>query len=224
MAEKSGNKVLLAFSGGKDAIAAWIALRKYGVKVFPYYYYIHPGLEFVNSSLAYYEEMFGERIMRVPNPKLYECWRECVDQTPERLATLLGGSIPKFDSHDLAQAVKQTCGLPANTYTALGVRAADSVNRRTMFVRSGPIFEKRFKFYPVWDWTKSAVRIEIFRAKLKLPVDYWIFGRSFDGLDYRFIAPIAKHYPDDYERLKQFFPMLDAELKRAEFAGMTDHL
>ena len=133
-------------------------------------------------------------------------------------------SAPKFDAEDLQAAVIQHLKLPATTFTALGVRAADSIFRRTMFTRSGAINHKALKFYPVWDWTKEAVRVEIFKAKLKLPIDYWLFGRSFDGLDYRFIAPVKRHYPEDYERLREYFPMVDAELKRAEFAGMTDHL
>ena len=44
VAEKCGGQVVLAFSGGKDAVAAWIALKRAGVKVFPYYYYAHPNL------------------------------------------------------------------------------------------------------------------------------------------------------------------------------------
>lgn len=224
VAEKSGGQVVLAFSGGKDAIAAWIALKRAGVKVFPYFYYAHPHLEFVNRTIDYYEEKFGVKITRVPSPTIYARWKGCTLAPPEQLAVCMSASLPKFSAEDLQAGVIQHLKLPESTFTALGVRATDSIFRRTMFTRSGAINHKARKFYPVWDWTKEAVRVEIFKAKLKLPIDYWLFGRSFDGLDYRFIAPVKKHFPKDYERLREYFPMIDAELKRAEFAGMTDHL
>lgn len=224
VAEKSGGKVALAFSGGKDAVAAWIALRRAGVKVFPYYYYIHPELSFVNRALDYYEQQFGERIIRAPSPMLYCWWSDCTYARPEQIAPCCAASLPAFNATELQAGVIQYLKLPASTFTAIGVRATDSIFRRTMFKRSGAINNKDKKFYPVWDWTKEAVRVEMFQAKLKLPIDYWLFGRTFDGLDYRFIAPIKKHFPEDYERLREYFPFIECELKRGEFAGMKDHL
>ena len=222
--EKSNGKVMLAFSCGKDSIAAWLALKQAGANVYPYFYYIHPDLGFINRSLAYYEEFFGTRIVRLPAPGLYRQWKRCVHQSPERIAPILSSTLPVFGHDELMAAAKMVHKFPAAMFTALGIRAADSVNRRTHFVRSGAINHKAFKFYPVWDWTKEAVRVEMFKAKVKLPVDYWLFGRTFDGLDYRFIGPLKKHFPEDYEKLKEHYPLLDAELKRAEFAGMKEHL
>ena len=222
--EKSDGKVLLAFSAGKDSIAAWLALKAAGATVFPFYYYIHPDLGFVNLSLTYYEEFFGTRIARYPAPGVYGWWCGGVFQTPERVAVAMQSSLRPYKNELVTDAARIDFKLAATTPVALGVRAADSINRRTMFVRSGAINHKAKKFYPVWDWTKQAVVSAMSNAKLKLPVDYWIFGRSFDGLDYRFIAPVKKHFPEDYARLLDYYPLLNVELKRAEFAGMTDHL
>ena len=93
-----------------------------------------------------------------------------------------------------------------------------------MFVRTGAINWKEKKFYSNWDWTKEALIAEMRKAGVKLPVDYWIFGRSFDGLDYRFIAPVKRHFPEDYGKLLEYYPLMDSELMRAEFTGMSDHL
>lgn len=222
--EKCNGKVLLSFSCGKDAIAAWIALRRAGAKVFPYYYYLVPDLQFVEESIRYYEDFFGERILRVPNPSLYRMLQNCVFQSPDNLPQILSASLPSFDHEQLADAVRHSNRLPADTFDAIGVRATDSINRRANFKRSGAVNLKARKFYPVWDWTKEAVRVELFKAKVRLPIDYWIFGRTFDGLDYRFTGPIKRHFPDDYERIKAFFPLVDAEMKRAEMTGRKDHL
>lgn len=42
--------MLLAFSRGKDSIAAWRALRDAGVEVKPFHLYLVPGLAFADES------------------------------------------------------------------------------------------------------------------------------------------------------------------------------
>lgn len=48
--EKYGKVILLGFSGGKDAIAAWLALRSDGFCVLPYHMTLVPGMSFVEES------------------------------------------------------------------------------------------------------------------------------------------------------------------------------
>lgn len=48
-------RCLLAFSTGKDCIAAYIAIRDHFEEIVPFYMYQIPGtLEFIEESLAYY--------------------------------------------------------------------------------------------------------------------------------------------------------------------------
>ena len=49
---------------------------------------------------------------------------------------------------------------------------------------------------------------------LKLPIDYKWFGRSFDGIDYRFISKLRLHSPEDYERILEWFPLADLDIFR----------
>jgi hypothetical protein len=42
--------------------------------------------------------------------------------------------------------------------------------------------------------------------------EYEWFGRSFDGIDWRFLAPIKQHAPDDYARILDWFPLADLEV------------
>ena len=67
-----GRPILLAFSRGKDSIAAWLALRAAGIQVHAFYLYSVPGLlAFERDSLAYFEDVFGQRIHRYPHPSLH---------------------------------------------------------------------------------------------------------------------------------------------------------
>ena len=61
---------ILAFSTGKDSIAAWLQMRKYFKRIIPYYCYTVPGLTFVEESLKYYEDFFGTHICRLPHRSL----------------------------------------------------------------------------------------------------------------------------------------------------------
>ena len=51
-------------------------------------------------------------------------------------------------------------------------------------------------------------------AGVDLPVDYEWFGRSFDGIDYRFTKPLSEHAPDDFKRLLEWFPLAELEIFR----------
>lgn len=57
-----GPTALLAFSRGKDSIAAWLTLRKYFDNVVPLFWYLVPDLEFELESLDYFERFFGTKI------------------------------------------------------------------------------------------------------------------------------------------------------------------
>lgn len=210
--------VLLAFSAGKDSILAWLVLRAAGIKVVPYYCYLVPNLEFVETSIRFYEEFFGQKILRLPHPSLYRMWRNMVFMPPERCAIMEASSLPQFSYADIENLLRADYKLDPETPTASGVRAADSIVRRIGFKTRGSYNTNVKKFYPVWDWTIAELEAEFIRAKVALPVDYWLFGRSFDGLDYRFLEPISRHFPADYRRILECFPLAELELKRKEYA------
>ena len=75
------------------------------------------------------------------------------------------------------------------------------------------------KVSPVADWLKGEVLARIKSAGIPLPVDYEWFGRSFDGIDYRFIEPLSRFAPDDFARVLDWFPLAEAELVRATGKG-----
>lgn len=213
------NRVQLAFSCGKDAIAAWLILRDAGMEVYPYYRYLIPGLEFVEESLSYYEKFFGVHIQRMPHPQLHAWLNAMLFQVPGNCAVIEAADLETFDFEMLNSWAKEEAGIPEDCWTASGVRAADSINRRTAVKNHGPINFKNRTFLPVWDMKKDELISLLRLAGILLPVDYAIFGRSFDGLDYRFIYGIKKYFPRDYQRIVELFPLIDLELFRYEHCG-----
>lgn len=208
--------IVLAFSTGKDSIAAWLQARRYFRKVVPYYAYCVPGLSFVERSLDYYEEFFGTHIVRVPHKAFFD-WLNCnIYQPPERKRAITELQLPGDEYNDLTigDMIRLYGELPEAAYTAVGVRAADSPQRRLAISRYGAIHHSKKRFYPVYDWKKADVLAAIDEAGVKLPVDYKLFGRTFDGIDYRFLKPIKENFPEDYERIIELFPLADLELFR----------
>lgn len=213
-----GDKVLLAFSCGKDSIAAWLALRQKKFRVAAFYRYYIPDLDFVEESLRYFEKFFGQKIVRVPHPSLFRWLDHFTFQPPERLAVLERLALGAYDYDAQRKDLCLDQNLPADTFLANGTRAADNLARRTHLKVNGPINWRLRTFYPVWDWTKDGLIAELQSAGVKLPVDYWIWGRSFDGLHFPFLAPLKKYFPRDYERVLEWMPLAELELKRYEFA------
>lgn len=211
------DKALLSFSCGKDSWAAWLSAREY-FDFTPYYLYLVPGLEFVDDYLDYAERVLGKHIVRLPHPTFYHWVNNAIFQPPERLRTIVAVGWPSFDYDDMRGAVIEDCGLPADVWTATGVRAADSPMRRASLIKNQGVNAKRMYFYPCWDWKKDRLLAELAAANIRLPVDYKVFGRSFDGLDLRFLVKIKEHFPRDYQTILDWFPLVDMEIARYEFA------
>ena len=211
-----GDTVILSFSRGKDSIGAWLRLRSEGFRVLPVYLYMIPDSRLDNETIPYYEDFFGEHIIRLPAPKLFGFIRNFVFQPPDRLQSIIDMDIPRIKFDDLFALVREQYDIP-DAYVALGVRMADSVNRRGTILRSGALNEARKQFFPIYDWDVERLDSEIRAAGVRLPRDYEMFGCTLDGIYWRFIEPLKRYYPDDYERLKQWIPMIDMEILRYKF-------
>ena len=211
---------LLAFSCGKDSIASWLAIRDQFDTIVPFYMYLIPGnLSFIEESLQYYEDFFDTKIVRMPHDSLYRMLNGMTFQPPERLRFMQRLDLQEPNREDTAYAVAYDNDLdPDEVFTAIGVRQNDSIQRRLAIQKHGAINTTQRHYYPVYDWSKQRLIDEIKKAGVKLPVDYNLFGRSFDGLDLRFIYQIKKHYPLDYQKILEWFPMVEVEIYRYEFA------
>ena len=213
--EEFGPRTLLSFSRGKDAVGAYLAIRDHFEEVIPYHLFLVPGLSFVEESLAYYERVFGVKIYNLPHPSLYGQLNSFLFQSPGSAAVIEAASLPDFDYTDIVRMVAKEAGVD-RPMVASGVRAADSPMRRVALMKHGAISRTRMQYYPIWDWNKDRLISEIERSGIGLPIDYELFGRSFDGLDLRFILPLKKKRPDDYRKVLEYFPLAEAEIFRFE--------
>ena len=213
--------VMISFSRGKDAWGCWCALRD-KIDVQPFHYYCGPPhLEFIDEYLDYAEKKIGKHIINLPAPMMYDMLSvqnrgNGICQPPYRVMPLQILDIAPFTFEDVQEAAIEDAGLPQGTFSALGVRAADSARRKLFFKTHGPVSLAKKKFYPIWDWDKAKLMDELKRHDIKLPIDYKLFGRSFDGLYYMYLIKIKECYPKDYQRILDYFPLIDMEIYRYE--------
>ena len=214
---ESGEDVMLAFSGGKDSLSAWIAMLNSGMppeRIYPYYMYGIPGLKFVDDMLDRVEQKFQRRIGRYPNPVLYHWLNYGTYQPPERRAVIRAARLPNFDYPELIDKIEEDYGLEPGRWRLDGVRASDSIIRRISIKRHGPMKPHLRKVSPVWDWRITDVRNAIAAFGAEWPIDYEWFGRSFDGVDYRFLKPIYDNSPEDFKIIEEWLPLVSLELHR----------
>ena len=216
-----GDTILLSFSAGKDSIAAWLALREDGrFNIIPYYLdWIPGGWSWSDDMIAYYEEYFETRIYRLPHPYLYEQFDRCAFQPPERVHVFNTLRLPTFTFADLDNLLASKLGL-GDPFVAIGMRAADNLERRRMILQQGSLGVKRRRyFYPVWDWTVQDVVDCILRHKVKISPEYAMWGRTPVSFNYDYLAPLKEYYPDDWEKLRTWFPLVDLQIFRYEAMG-----
>lgn len=214
-----GHRVLLAYSRGKDAIASWLVLRKHGFDVVPYHLYLVPDLEFVQESIDWAEKFFGQRIVQLPHISLWRMLDSLLYQPPNMVAMIneLDPQVPSYKQIDAE--VRDITGATDAEWTATGVRAADSMVRRGSFMRHGCIrtaSDGRRTVFPVWNFKKSDVFGIIKQHNARLPADYDMWRCSFDGITAQFLIPLRKHYPADYQRVLEWFPLAEIEVYRHE--------
>lgn len=211
---------LVSFSRGKDAISTYLAIRDSFAEVIPYHYdCVVPKLEFVEESLRAFEKVMGRRIIRLPAPNMWRSLNALMYQPPDTIDLINSLELPVLTQDDLQRYVCEDSGLDyETTWNALGMRAKDSMQRALYFQKSGPVNHTRRVYYPVFDYSKQDVVDAIARAGWKLPIDYTVFNASFDGLYIKYLLPIKRHFPRDYERILTMFPLAELEVLRYESA------
>lgn len=212
--ELTGGKVLLGFSCGKDSLATWLTLRDQKFEVVPHYLQLVPGLEFIERSLRYYERFFGVKIYRVLHQNFNRRLAFGHYQPPDRVSLWRDVQPPLYDYDDVLDGMARTLDCP-DPWKCIGTRKAESVLRKRYMKEDGINPRTRIGT-PIMDWRKDDVLGVIKANGCLLPVDYEMFGRSFDGLYARYLIPIRDRFPADYQRILNWFPLAEAEVVRYE--------
>jgi hypothetical protein len=207
--------ICLEFSGGKDSVALWLRCREIFPRIIPVYHYWVPGLKFVERTLAMYEDYFQTEIIRAPHPNWINLLANGSFQPPHRWNVIEEWSLGTVDYDEIVDWVMEDLGY-SDYWVAVGIKASDSPIRQKAISTHGAWTPDKRLFYPVADLDKAGLIALLEQHQCPLSDDYKIFGRSFDGLQYRYLCKIKEHYPEDYQTILAWFPLVEAEFMRAQ--------
>lgn len=211
---KQQKKVTLGFSTGKDSLACAIICRNLDVEYMPLFFYHVPDLEFVNENIRMYEKLLNIKIVQMPHPLLYDSLRHQNFQPPKMIDAMPPFSNITFE--DLINIYLADIGDNNDYYDVVGARANESFNRRMVFRKYGSIHEHSKKVYPIHNWSAKDVYDFIVENNIPFSNDYNTWNRSFDGIRYTFLHGLKKDYPKDYEKIREYYPLIDLEIFRYE--------
>lgn len=203
---KITDSVIIGFSGGKESVVLMDLCCKYFKKVYPYFLYIHPNLNFQNKIFRWYENKYNVEIIKLPHMDLsnFFHWGSFRDGYYE---------YPLIDINDIYNYLR----LKYNTWwIARGERMDDSLWRRGMIHNSSSIDQKRGRFYPLAMWKKKECLDYIKFHNLYYSRDQREGLGSFGSLHGQNLYVLRQYYPDDYERILQLYPFAGASVKHYE--------
>ena len=203
------DSVLVAFSGGKDSVTCLDLAFKYFKNVKPFFMYLVPNLEFQERTLRYYEKKYNTEILRIPHFMLSDFLRYGTFRLPDL-------DVPMVKVVDIYNYLRELTGI---YWIIAGERIADSMVRRAMIKESSSIDMNRGRFYPIAYWNVSQVRSYNKQNNLPLSLENKALGHSFRSLETKELKNIRDVFPNDYEKIKNFFPLCDVSIKWGDFYG-----
>jgi len=211
-AQKLNKELVVSYSGGKDSLVMLdlVAKRLNDFKIAIFYHY--PDCYFTNKAIEYVKNKYNLPMIKLPHPCLYDRLRNQILCTPKQVVHLSQFNIPKYTFKDLIEIILGH----DNFYFFVGMKKSDSYNRRLILTKYGAFQHKKHNIYPLADFTKNLILAYMQLKKIELPCDYKYFHSSFDGFWGEYLIPIKFHLPEEWQKIKNLFPLVDMEVKRYE--------
>lgn len=206
---KVTDSVLVGFSGGKDSAVTLDLCFRYFKRVQPFFMYIVPNLSFQAHIISWYENKYQTKIICVPHFDTSTFFRY-------GSFCMADDTVPVISINDIYHWLRAKTGI---WWIAAGERASDSIVRNAMIKHSGSIDVKRGRLYPIAYWKKKEVMQYIKYHKLKLGADSKLLNFSFKSLDGNELKMVKDNFPEDFEKIKNLYPLCEAAVRRVEHYG-----
>lgn len=193
------NRCILMLSYGKDSLVTLDMIHPYFDEIIGIFMYFVPNLEHIERwrrwCLAKYPKL---KIEHVPHWTLSYALRGglyCVANPKQKLLKL----------QDVVKSMRIKYGID---YVFMGMKKADSMNRRMMLMRDDvEHYEIKGMCYPLADWTQKEVKAYMRMHNLPEPVLYGKGASNGLGFNVDCFLWMREHFPEDLERIYQTFPM-----------------
>jgi len=209
--------IALSFSRGIDSTAAWIVLREV-CDIRPVYLLRYPELlQFEATDLARFEDHFGTQITTVLDANTAELIYSWIWQDLDGRSAIepVAPELKQYGRNDNDTLIRAAVG---DLYIAKGISVFDSPQRRAHLRQTGMVFGARRVIYPIAHMSRSERARLVAKAGSPTATEYEALDHTCDTVLYDHLEYIRAHHPQDFERLRFWYPFIEAEIKRYEYS------
>lgn len=215
---------ILHFSTGADSIAVFLRLREAGIEPILIYKYFVPNLPMVNNYLDYFSKKFNVRIYQFPNSLMPEMFGNVQHQRPTKRDNYFYEQIKWVKNITKEAFDKFLEGIftdKKNTVYHYGLRYTDGLHRFLHLKKNGVYFQN--KFYAIASYKVGDIQNILRKYDCKLPIEYGLWGISFESPRAWNIGLIKEHCPETHKIIKDWFPLIDYKGYREKFNKLNRH-
>lgn len=219
---------ILHFSTGADSVASFLKLRENGIEPILIYKYFIPHLKMVDNYIDYFQNKFNVRIYQFIHPLFAEMIGNLQFQKPmteKKGNKLCNNFIIKAargfgkNKNGFDKFLEDTFG--KNAIYHYGLRYTDGINRFRHLRNNGVMFNN--KFYPIASFKISDIQAILKKHNCKLPIEYKLWGISFETPRAWNISLIKEHCLETYKQILEYFPLIDYEMYREKYNKLNKH-
>jgi hypothetical protein len=214
---------ILHFSCGSDAVASYLRLKEFGIKPILVYHYFIKGLPIHQNYIDWFEKKFNERIYQFPSTLFSEMLDNALYQYPvkarERFRNKIGYDLEKHTKESFDRFLADSVG--GDVVFHLGLKYTDGLRRYQHLIKQGCKYKD--KFYPIASFQVKDIQDILEKYDCLLPIDYRLWGISFESPRAWNINLIKEFCPVTYKMILEVFPLVGAEGLRDRFNKLNKH-
>ena len=205
-----GEPFLLSYSGGKDSLVILDILSKVTKeKIDCLFMYLVPELEVSELYLKTAKENYNVNIRQIMHWGALQSLQTGLYCFPQnKIKTITYNDILRIELNENGYK-----------YIFNGSKKADSVHKRRVMAKN----KINGLVHLIEDWNKYDVIAYLKKNNISIPeqdIATKGINSSGIGLTHSSLRFIYKNYPNDFLKIKNYFPFIDASIKREEYYGI----
>lgn len=215
---------VLHFSTGADSVACFLRLREHGIEPILIYKYFIKDLPMVKNYIDYFEKKFNVHIYQFPHTLWAEHTDKALYQLPIKAREKFRNNIGKYyldcyKNEYFDKAIVEALG--NDVVFHLGLRYTDGLRRYQHLMKHGVSFGN--KFYPIASFKVADIYDLLDKYDCRLPIEYGLWGISFEAPRSFNINLIKENCPATYEAIKAKFPLIGTLGYRDKYTKLNQH-